>query len=194
MPDGGTDAVAVGGFSRGVGVHLQTIKRWMSEQKNLRYLRARIGTKRDPFLKNEFPMRKLQRERYERLVAFVNRKVWWHVPPRDPNAYRKRGKFLASSFREAEFRGRPLDEPQKVVVARPLIGDEGAIERKLFGRCVSDESISIDARWRLDAWMKRVALAKGYDSILLMSPQGFRRFRCMSKVPRNLELNILMPA
>jgi hypothetical protein len=39
----------------------------------------------------------------QRLIAFVNRKRWWHVPSRDPEAYRKRGKFLASSYREGEF-------------------------------------------------------------------------------------------
>ncbi|MFZ0921608.1 MAG: hypothetical protein WA020_00980, partial [Candidatus Acidiferrales bacterium] len=61
---------------------------------------------------------------FEKLVAHVNRKEWWHVPPRDPSAYNKRGKFLASSFREAEFWGRPLDEPQRVAVSKPLIGDE----------------------------------------------------------------------
>ena len=43
-----------------------------------------------------------------RIVAHVNRKAWWHVPPQDPMAYRKRGKFFASSFAEAEFDGRPL--------------------------------------------------------------------------------------
>jgi hypothetical protein len=37
---------------------------------------------------------------YEKLIAHVNRKQWWHVPPADPDAYAKRGKFLASSFRE----------------------------------------------------------------------------------------------
>ena len=143
-------------------------------------------------MKTEFPTRKIKQ--HDKLIAFVNRKDWWHVPPRDPNAYRKRGKFLASSFREAEFWGRPLDEPQKVIVARPLVGDEKTIERQLFGKRVSDESISMDDRWKLDARMKSAALAKGYDSILLMSPQGFRRFRSASKVPRSLELNILMPA
>jgi hypothetical protein len=45
----------------------------------------------------------------QKLVRHINRKAWWHVPPRDPRAYEKRGKFLASSFREAEFYGRPHD-------------------------------------------------------------------------------------
>ena len=45
------------------------------------------------------------------LIARINRKDWWHVPPSDPNAYEQRGMFLASTFREAEFWGRPLDTP-----------------------------------------------------------------------------------
>src|ERR1700674_5320366 len=84
---------------------------------------------------------------FEKLVAHINRKEWWHVRPRNPSAYSKRGKFLASSFREAEFWGRPLDEPQRVTVAHPLVGDEGVIERKLFGKRVSSETISVKERW-----------------------------------------------
>src|SRR5258708_40252368 len=73
---------------------------------------------------------------FEKLVAHVNRKKWWHVPPRNPKAYSKRGQFLASSFREAEFWGRPLDEPLRVTVANPLISDEERIESELLGRRV----------------------------------------------------------
>jgi hypothetical protein len=101
---------------------------------------------------------------------------------------------LASSYGEAEFWGRPLNEAQKVSVVKPLVGDEATIERVLFGRRVSYDSMGMDRRWRLDARVKRAALEKGYDSILLMSPQGFRRFRSTSKVPRSLELNILTVA
>lgn len=138
-------------------------------------------------------MGKLRVAQYKRLIALVNRKAWWHVPPRDPNAYEKRGKFLASSYREAEFWGRPLNEAQRVRVVRPLIGDEATIERELFAKRVSRESMGMDRRWRLDATMKGAALARGYDSILLMTPQGFRRFRSTSKIPCSLELNILLP-
>ena len=138
-------------------------------------------------------MGKLSVAEYQKLVAFVNRKAWWHVLPRDPNAYEKRGKFLASNYREAEFWGRPLNEAQRVFIVRPLIGDEPTIEGVLFGKRVSDESMGMDQRWELDARMKRVALTKGYYSILLMSPQGFRRFRLTSKIPRSLELNVFAP-
>jgi hypothetical protein len=125
------------------------------------------------------------------LVANVNRKRWWHVPPRDSEAYRKRGKFLASTFEEAEFWGRPLDEPQKATIARPLVGDEAAIEEELFGRRISRDDIGLEGRWKLDAKMRRAALARGYDSIVLMTPAAFARFTSSGKVPRSLELNIL---
>src|SRR5258708_6330067 len=105
----------------------------------------------------------------EKLIAHVNRKEWWHVPPRDPSAYSKRGKFFASSFREAEFWGRPLDEPQKVKISCPLVGDEMTIEKRLFGKRVSREDVSLNERWALDARMRKAALARGYDSIVLMA-------------------------
>ncbi len=127
----------------------------------------------------------------EKLIAHINRRDWWHVPPRDPKAYRKRGKFLASSFKEAEFWGRPLDEPQKVAVSRPLVGDERAIEKSLFGRRVSRGNIEMEERWGLDARMKRAALSRGYDSIVLMAPKAFVQFKATGKLPRSIELNIL---
>jgi hypothetical protein len=127
----------------------------------------------------------------ESLVAHVNRKSWWHVPPRDPNAYSKRGKFLASSFKEAEFWGRPLDEPQSVAITKPLIGDEETIEKQLFGRRVSSDDIAIEERWKLDAKIKRAALRKGYDSIVLLAPRAFTEFQSTGKLPRSIELNVL---
>ena len=128
---------------------------------------------------------------FENLVAHINRKEWWHVRPRDPRAYSKRGKFLASSFREAEFWGRPLDEPQRVAVSKPLVGDEETIEKKLFGRRVSSEDIDLEQRWKLDAKIKRVALGKVYDSVVLMAPKAFAEFKLSGKLPRSLELNLL---
>jgi hypothetical protein len=127
----------------------------------------------------------------ENLVAHVNRKSWWHVPPHDPNAYSKRGKFLASIFREAEFWGRPLDEPQSVGITKPLIGDEETIEKELFGRRISSEDIAIEERWKLDAKIKRAALRKGYDSIVLLAPRAFTEFQSTGKLPRSMELNVL---
>lgn len=128
---------------------------------------------------------------YKKLIRHINRKHWWHVPPRDATAYRTRGRFLASSFKEAEFWGRPLDEPQHVTIAHPLVGDEQTIERKLFGRRVSTDDISMEERWVLDTKMKKAALAKGFDSIILMTPKAFSTFKASGKLPRSMELNVL---
>jgi len=134
---------------------------------------------------------KLRSDLYNRVVSHINRKAWWHVPPIDPEGYKKRGKFLSSSFARAEFWGRPLDEPQRAKVIKPLVGDESTIERKLFGRRVSNENITIEQRFNLDARMRKKALAKGYDSILLLAPTTFARLKDTGEIPRSLELNIL---
>jgi hypothetical protein len=130
---------------------------------------------------------------YEKLIAHVNRKDWWHVPPRDRTAYERRGKFLASSFKEAEFWGRPLDEPQHVIVARPLVGDEKTIERRLFGRRISSDDVTVHQRWALDARIKRAAMAKGFDSVILLTAKAYSEFKSSGRVPRSIELNILDP-
>jgi hypothetical protein len=134
----------------------------------------------------------MKKEFYQKLVAHVNRKKWWHVPPVDLAAYEKRGKFLASSFAEAEFYGRPLDEPQKVTVANPLVGDEQTIAKAL-GILPQSEGMTLaeiaarDLRWR------NAAIEKGYDSILLMSPKSYIEWKTNGRLPRSLELNVLLP-
>jgi hypothetical protein len=98
-------------------------------------------------------------ESLHKLISHINRKAWWHVPPADPFAYRKRGKFYASSFREAEFWGRPVDQPEQVRISNPLVGDEGTIEIGLLGRVISmpdsDRYDIIKWRHRMDERMKR---------------------------------------
>ncbi|MGH9403190.1 MAG: hypothetical protein ACRD2P_13885 [Terriglobia bacterium] len=131
----------------------------------------------------------------EKLIAHINQKNWWHVPPLNPTAYQKRGKFYASSFREAEFWGRPLDQPQHVCISNPLIGDEDSLETELFGRSVrvpDPESPNVlEWRWRLDAKMKKAALTKGYDAIVLITPKAFAAYKECGKIPRSVELNVL---
>jgi len=125
-----------------------------------------------------------------RIVAHVNRKAWWHVPPQDPTAYGKRGKFFASSFSEAEFYGRPLDEPQRVLIARPLFGDESAIA-DVLGIPPQHAGMSLEEIAAHDVLWRNAALAKGFDSILLMTPKAFSRLASGGKLPRSLELNLL---
>jgi hypothetical protein len=126
----------------------------------------------------------------DKIIAHVNRKNWWHVPPVDPAAYEKRGKFFASSFAEAEFYGRPLDEPEKVRVMKPLVGDEKTIARVL-GAPPQHEGMSLEQIAAHDALWRNAALAKRFDAIVLMSPQAFAKFKTDGKPPRSLELNVL---
>ena len=128
----------------------------------------------------------------ERLIAHVNRKNWWHVPPVDPTAYRKRGQFFASSFEAAGFYGRPLDEPQKVIVAKPLIGDERTISRVLRIPAQHDD-MSLKQVAAHDSLWRNAALKKGFDSIVLMAPKCFGEWRVSGKIPRSMEVNILEP-
>jgi hypothetical protein len=141
-------------------------------------------------LKNGFSIRKPSPARFEKLIAFVNRKSWWHVPPVDPDAYRKRGKLLGSSFEAAEFYGRPLDEPQRVVVAKPLIGDERTIS-KVLRIPPQHDGMTLKQVAAHDALWRNAALKNGFDSILLVAPKCFAKFKTTGKIPRSLELNIL---
>ena len=131
----------------------------------------------------------------EKLIARINRKDWWHVPPSDPKAYQKRGMFLASTFREAEFWGRPLDTPIRVKVVNPIIGDETTIQNELGvvpPKYPGDDSPKLlEWRWKLDAMLKNAALAKGYDAIVLLSSSGYAKFLADGKLPLSIELNLL---
>jgi len=131
----------------------------------------------------------------DKMLARINRKDWWHVPPADPSAYRKRGKFLASTFREAEFWGRPQDTPIHVCIRNPIIGDEPAIEAELLGTPsqypAEGSSKLLQWRWKRDAMLKNAAQAKGYDSIVLMSQSAYAKLAKAGKIPLSLELNLL---
>jgi hypothetical protein len=105
-------------------------------------------------------------------------------------AYSKRGKFFASSFSEAEFYGRPLDDPLRVVIANPLVGDESAIA-KILGIPPQHAGMSLEEIAAHDMRWRKAALAKGFDSIVLMTPKAFSRLVSDGKLPRSLELNVL---
>ena len=128
------------------------------------------------------------------LIKRINRKYWWHVPPIDPKAYTKRGKFYSSSFDEAEFYGRPGDA-ERVTIVLPLAGDEEYIETVLLGKypTVDFDKLGgngVAARFALDARMKKAAVKAGYDSIVLMTPRAWLRFQEVGQLPRSIELNV----
>jgi hypothetical protein len=139
------------------------------------------------------PLREsLLRESYLRkLVRHVNRKAWWHVPPMDTRAYKKRGKFFASSFGEAEFYGRPEDIPARVAIGAPIVGDDRYIEMELIGRVESSPNMGVPKRLALDAKLRRAALQKGFDSIVLLTPKDFQALRRSGAIPRSIELNVV---
>jgi hypothetical protein len=138
----------------------------------------------------------------EKLIQRINRKDWWHVTPVDPKSYSKRGKFLASTYREAEFWGRPNDTPERVAIQNPLIGDNETIERTLLGQYKSGSWSDIDEeikagkpfgqrQFELDARLYRAGRAKGYDAIVLLSPSNFAKFKAEGRIPLSIELNLL---
>ena len=144
----------------------------------------------------------VKQEYMEKLIQRINRKDWWHVTPVDPSSYSMRGKFLASTYREAEFWGRPNDAPERVTVKNPLIGDEETIERTLLGRHESkswpdiDEDISAGGpfaarRYALDVRLYEAGRAQGYDAIVLLSPRNFAKFKAEGRIPLSIELNLL---
>ena len=127
----------------------------------------------------------------QKLVKRINTKYWWHVTPADPLAYQKRGKFFASTYSEAEFYGRPNNEPEKVCIRAPLVGDSNTVEKRLLGKVEGFDGMSISRRLALDAKMRKIALRKGYDCIVILSHGGYRRFRGEGKMPRSIELNVI---
>jgi hypothetical protein len=139
----------------------------------------------------------------ETLIAKINSSCWWHVPPGDSDAYKKRGYFFASTFAQAEFYGRPNDQPDRVNIKNPVYGfSEMEILEKLFASerianfALNDMENSTDAtmyrkRIALDRKMYVRAKQLGYVAIVLMTSQGRKDLQRKRK-PRSMELNLLL--
>lgn len=139
----------------------------------------------------------------EILIAKINKSGWWHVPPRDKNAYKKRGKFLASTYLQAEFYGRPIMEPEKIDVQNPVFGfSENEILNQLFEDHELELVLKLHndlAKTKISAYEKRIVLdglmyqkAKHleYDAIVLMTKSGKKALERSHK-PRCIELNLI---
>ena len=133
------------------------------------------------------------------LIEKINNSDWWHVPPCDPEAYKKRGKFLASTFRQAEFYGRPHDVPDRVFINNPIFGfSEKAILKKLFPseyRMLYSTLLKETKNWyqhriNIDARMCQKAKQLGYDAIALIGSNG-KKYLEKNKKPNSIELNVL---
>jgi hypothetical protein len=61
----------------------------------------------------------------------------------------------------------------------------------LIGRVESAPNMSVPKRLALDAKLRDAALQKGFDSIVLLTPIGFRQFKNKGRIPRSMELNVV---
>ena len=151
----------------------------------------------------------------EVLISKINKSEWWHVSPADPDAYSKRGKFLASTYQQAEFYGRPNDIPEKVCITNPVYGySEEEIFLQLFpvehnNRFLKEltnmeseafhpsakDDYKHEGNWyqkriRLDAVMFKKAKSLGHDAIVLLTRTGRKELE-RNRKPRSIELNLL---
>lgn len=134
------------------------------------------------------------------LIDKINSSYWWHVPPRNPEAYKKRGKFLASTYPQAEFYGRPNMEPEKVNIFNPIFGfSETELLRQLFPKeyknLILEDEDDYKPNWyyeriKLDAKMYRQAKRKGFDAIVLLGSTE-RKSLEQNRKPSAIELNLL---
>jgi hypothetical protein len=137
------------------------------------------------------------------LIEKINQSDWWHVPPSDRNAYKKRGKFLASTYLQAEFYGRPNMDSERVNIKNPVFGfSEVAILEQLFEKEELEASLMLHAeivsadlkmyekRIALDAKMHTKAKQLGYDSIILMTEAG-KVALSRARKPNSIELNLV---
>lgn len=132
------------------------------------------------------------------LINKINKSPWWHVTPQDPNAYKKRGKFLASTYNQAAFYGKPNISPEKVVISNPLWSDsEINILKELFPEnylekymsVTSDDESYYQKRIALDEQIHNKAKKLGYDAIVLLGSTGLAELR-KNRKPRSIELNL----
>lgn len=124
-----------------------------------------------------------------KIAEYVNKKDWWRTAEPNEQAIKDRGLFYVSSFKEAEFYGRPQDIPSKVSIKNPLVGDEKTIMDKL-GLKTPSQDISIEERFIIDKQVKDIASKQGYDSVVLMTSKGYKDFLATGKIPKSIELNV----
>lgn len=134
------------------------------------------------------------------IIKKINTSNWWHVVPQDKDAYKKRGKFLASTYKQAEFYGKPAIMPEKVKIKNPVYGfSELEILTELFGKNAQkliDEVLNsgdcdfYKERIGLDAKIFKKANDLGYDAVVLMAESG-KAFLQRGHKPRSIELNLI---
>jgi hypothetical protein len=128
-----------------------------------------------------------------KLISYINSHSWWRTALPGEKAVNARGLFYASSFKDAEFYGRPIDTPFRVKVTNPLFSDEPLI-MQFLGLSLQSPGISIKERFALDAKMMELAALKGYDSIALTTTKAYEKYIVTSRIPRSIELQVFSGA
>lgn len=132
------------------------------------------------------------------LTEKINQSFWWHVTPKESTAYKKRGKFFASTYKQAEFYGRPNDIPEKVMISNPICGtSEIEILKVLFpneyeglyGTVSKDDRGWYKRRINLDSKIYKRAKEIGYDAIVLLNNNA-KEYLIKNKKPHSIELNL----
>ncbi len=136
------------------------------------------------------------------LIRKINAGEWWHVTPCDPDAYKKRGKFFASTYLQAEYYGHPNDVPERATVNNPVFGfSEEEIWKQIIPHYQdnklmmdilngTDDENLYDRRVTVDAMMFSAAKKLGYDSIILICRSGYKAL-LKNRRPHSIELNLL---
>lgn len=123
-----------------------------------------------------------------RVTKKINQREWWRTWV-NKEALQERGLFLVSSFRYAEFYGRPLNNPFKVDLKNPLIGDE-AFVMDFLGLSVPHEDMSGKEILEMEAKKMSAGIAKGFDSIVIISPNEFKKLKESGRLPNGYELQV----
>ncbi|KKU48520.1 MAG: hypothetical protein UX68_C0012G0032 [Parcubacteria group bacterium GW2011_GWA2_46_9] len=132
------------------------------------------------------------------LINKINQSLWWHVTPKDFTAYKKRGKFFASTYKQAEFYGRPNDGSERIKISNPIYGTSGISilkvlfpidYKKLYTSVMEDHKDWYKRRIKLDSKMYRKAKSMGYDAIVLLGNNA-NGYLMKNRKPYSIEVNL----
>ena len=125
-----------------------------------------------------------------KIINAINKKEWWRTFLPNKEEIKKRGVFFTSSFKQAEFYGRPLDAPFKVVIKNPYISTPSKLDKDILGKILNEDGQIIKERFDNDTKIKSILSAKGYDSIIIVPDNYISKLFDTGKLPKSIELNI----
>ncbi len=140
----------------------------------------------------------LSNETTMRVIKRINQREWWRTWI-NKQALKERGLFLESCFRSAEFYGRPLDNPFKVNLKNPLIGDDEFVMSTLglppivwasYKDGMEEISEKENKIIKMQSVKMRIAMDMGFDSIAILSANDFKRLKEKGRLPNGYDLQV----